>query len=171
MHEYREKIIIDHARQAIKDIALPFEKNISELTKYSRAIIRKWQAFCAEDPKIGNAIELTIWHPQSRAFGFSVYDAVSKTAYELKVTCKNPRNQFYKAICKALLKNSPDKEQKEVNNNEEKDNVVDKLILIVSPEGEKNLYGTENGQPGNSLPSQMIDRVKFGFDVKIVKIK
>ena len=55
---------------------------------------------------------------------------VSKTAYELKVTCKNPRNQFYKAICKALLKNSPDKEQKEVNNNEEKDNVVDKLILI-----------------------------------------
>ena len=162
MHEYREKIIIDHARQAIKDIALPFEKNISELTKYSRAIIRKWQAFCAEDPEIGDAIELTIWHPRSRAFGFSVYDAVSKTAYELKVACKNPRNQFYKAICKALLKNSPDKEQK--------DNIVDKLILIVSPEGEKNLYGTENGQPGNSLPSQMIDRVKFGFDVKIVKI-
>ena len=162
MHEYREKIIIDHARQAIKDIALPFEKNISELTKYSRAIIRKWQAFCAEDPEIGDAMELTIWHPRSRAFGFSVYDAVSKTAYELKVACKNPRNQFYKAICKALLKNSPDKEQK--------DNIVDKLILIVSPEGEKNLYGTENGQPGNSLPSQMIDRVKFGFDVKIVKI-
>ena len=162
MHEYREKIIIDHARQAIKDIALPFEKNISELTKYSRAIIRKWQAFCAEDPEIGDAMELTIWHPRSRAFGFSVYDAVSKTAYELKVACKNPRNQFYKVICKALLKNSPDKEQK--------DNIVDKLILIVSPKGEKNLYGTENGQPGNSLPSQMIDRVKFGFDVKIVKI-
>ena len=94
--------------------------------------------------------------------GFSVYDSNNKTAYELKVSCKNPRNQFYKAICKALLKNSPGKEQK--------DNIVDKLILIVSPEGEKNLYGTENGQPGNSLPSRMIDRVKFGFDVKIVKI-
>ena len=105
MHEYREKIIIDHARQAIKDIALPFEKNISELTKYSRAIIRKWQAFCAEDPKIGNAIELTIWHPQSRAFGFSVYDAVSKTAYELKVTCKNPPSCSMAAkVCAALTR-------------------------------------------------------------------
>ena len=166
MHEHREKIIIAYARQAIKDIALPSGKNISELTRHSRAIIRKWQASCAEDPEIGDAIELTIWHPRSRAFGFSVYDAVSKTAYELKVACKNPRNQFYKAICKALLKNSSDKEQKEPE-----DNIVDKLILIVSPEGEKNLYGTENGQPGNSLPSQMINRIKFGFKVKIVKIK
>ena len=65
MHEHREKIIIAYARQAIKDIVLPSEKNISKLTKHSRAIIRKWQASCAEDPEIGDAIELTIWHPRS----------------------------------------------------------------------------------------------------------
>ena len=41
MHEHRERIIIAYARQAIKDIVLPSEKNISKLTKHSRAIIRK----------------------------------------------------------------------------------------------------------------------------------
>ena len=106
------------------------------------------------------AIEVTIWHPKNRALGFSVYDSNNKTAYELKVSCKNPRNQFYKAICKALLMNSLPNQGKSIK----------KLIFMVSSEGEKNLYGTENGSPGNSLPAQMCQMRKLGFKIKIEKI-
>ena len=160
MCEHRKNIIIAHARQAIKDIAKPNSsaKNISELTKYSRAIIEKWQTSCAEDSDFGKDIKLTIWYPQDRALGFSVYDTVHKMAYELKVSCKNPRNQFYKAICKALLMNSL------------YEKYVKELIFIVNAEGKKNLYGTENGQPGNSLPAQIIKTRKLGFKIKIVDI-
>ena len=162
MCEYQENIIIDYARQAIKDVTPPnsSEKNISELTKYSRAIIEKWQTLCENDLQIKNAIKVTIWHPKNRELGFSVYDSNKKTAYELKVSCKNPRNQFYKAICKALLMNSLPNQGKSIK----------KLIFMVSSEGEKNLYGTENGSPGNSLPAQMCQMRKLGFKIKIVKI-
>ena len=160
MCEYQENIIIDYARQAIKDVTPPnsSEKNISELTKYSRAIIEKWQTLCENDLQIKNAIKVTIWHPKNRELGFSVYDSNKKTAYELKVSCKNPRNQFYKAICKALLMNSLHEEY------------IKKLIFIVSAEGKKNLYGTENGTPGNSLPAQIIKMRKLGFNVRIEEI-
>lgn len=162
MCESQENIIIDYARQAIKNVAIPnsSEKNISELTKYSRAIIEKWQTFCENDPQLKKAIEVTIWHPKNRALGFSVYDSNNKTAYELKVSCKNPRNQFYKAICKALLMNSQSNQEKSIK----------KLIFIVSAEGKKNLYGTENGTPGNSLPAQIIKMRKLRFNVKIEEI-
>lgn len=142
MCEYRKNIIIAHALQAIKDIAKPNSsgKNISELTKYSRAIIEKWQTSCAEDSDFGKDITLTIWHPQDRALGFSVYDTVNKMAYELKVSSKNPRNQFYKAICKALLMNSLHEKY------------IKKLIFIVSSAGEKNLYGSSTVKK-NSLPA------------------
>ena len=160
MCEYQENIIIDHARQAIKDVTpqISSEKNISELTKYSRSIIEKWQTFCENDPQLKNAIKVTIWHPQNRALGFSVYDTVHKIAYELKVSCKNPRNQFYKAICKALLMNSLHKKY------------IKKLIFIVSPEGEKNLYGSGTVKKENSLPAQIIQKIDLKFDVEIVKI-
>ena len=47
---------------------------------------------------------------------------------------------------------------------------IKKLIFIVSAEGKKNLYGTENGTPGNSLPAQIIKMRKLGFNVKIEEI-
>lgn len=102
MNEYHQ-FILNSASTIIKqdnEANLTDPTNISETCKRAQRITAAWQMKCQQEYN-----SLLISSDKENIMYFGIWDAKQGIIYELRVSIKNPRNHFFKTICKIIAYN------------------------------------------------------------------
>ena len=105
LNEKREIQIIDSAKLIHSEIRKN-NSNVQTQTKKAIEITKKWQEDICELNKLNKvSAEVPVLQNRTKSEKIDIVDFEEMTAYELKVSGKNPHHEFYKDLIKILKYN------------------------------------------------------------------